>query len=159
MPKKPKTELAARLKQTAHDAEFTAEQIAEQLGVSSAAVWAWWSGRNEPPVEMLVAYARVVGRCLEYLATGVSASGRDPALFAEWLFALVDRVMAGEEPSHAFDAVTKSPAILNDRERRSFQRRAGAFRRFIGEAAGRPWEELSEDERRSLVDRLLKAEE
>lgn len=156
MPKKPKTELAGRLKQTAHSAGFTAEALAEVLGSSPAAVWAWWSGRNEPGVETLVAYAKAVGTTIHYLATGELESTADPEGFAEWVMRFADAVMGGGDPGAAYDAVTGMPSVLSDRERRSLGRRAQAMRAAIEQQAGRPWADLPEEERRLIVQELIR---
>lgn len=148
-----KTPLAVRLRQAADKAGLKAEPLAEILGCSPSAVWAWWSGRNEPSIESLVAYARVVGADVEYLAAGEKTTS--PGDFADWFFDLVDQIMSGKDPGPAFDQATGSTGALSDRERRSLSRRVVQFRRFIEEEAGRSWASLSPQERRQVVDRLL----
>lgn len=149
-----KTALAERLKKTAHRAGFTAEKLSEPLGVSPATVWAWWSGRNEPGVDALVAYADAVGCSLSYLATG-QEDQREEA-FADWVMEFTDRVMRGAAPTSAYDATVKGSGELSPREQRSLDRRGGAMRRFIEEEAGQPWEGLSQEERRKVVDRMIR---
>ena len=138
-----KTELAERLKKTAKARRMTAERVAEELGVSPAAVWAWWAGRNEPDLSTLVAYARLVGRSLEYLAVGHDRVAGEPGSFADWVMEWVDRIAMGGDPSEAYDRVTGAPEELSQRERQSLTRRAHAMRRTIEETAGRPWSQLS----------------
>lgn len=77
------TELGERLKRLAHAAGFTAETLAERLGCSPSAVWAWWSGRNEPGVEAQ----------LRALATVPDAPLTAPPLLT-WLAAAAERFPA-----------------------------------------------------------------
>jgi transcriptional regulator with XRE-family HTH domain len=153
MAKASKTPLGARLKETAQAAGLTAEEMAERLGTSPAAVWAWWSGRNEPALEMLVNYSRTVNRTLTYLATG------EEEPFADWVLRFVEEVMSGTSPAAAFDAATGHPEGLSPRERRLLARRGKALRSFIEETAGRPWQELTAEERQAMVHQLIELAE
>jgi hypothetical protein len=104
---------------------------------------------------MLVAWANAVGCSISWLATGTEDPVEQPARFAEWVLEFTERVMAGESPLHALDGVTAGQSGLSARERKALSRRARAMRGFIEEIAGRPWAELTEEERRQVVDRLL----
>lgn len=155
MRKASKTPLGERLKMAAQERGFTAEQIADRLGVSSAAVWAWWAGRNEPSIETLVAYADLMGLPLEVLAAGRVAKPNEAADLAEWISAFVDLVMVGTDPGVAFDQVTQASGELNARERRSWSRRAAGMRALVTGLIDRPWADLSEIERAEAVRKLL----
>jgi transcriptional regulator with XRE-family HTH domain len=67
--------IGARLRQSATDAGFSSDALAEQLGNTGGAVRGWWVGRNQIPLDLLVDYARLVGRSLAYLITGTEAEG------------------------------------------------------------------------------------
>lgn len=156
---RPQTALAARLRESREQARIKAEQMAEALGVTPAALYAWESGRNEPSLESLAAWAKTVGRPFIWLALGEGDAASSAESFADWVMEFADRVVGGQEPGAAYDAVTAQPEELSDRERRSLSRRGQAMRRFLERLAGREWTELSADEREALARRLLSAGE
>jgi len=68
-------QIGERLRNAASEAGYTSESIAEQLGNTGGAVRGWWVGRNQIPLDLLVNYARLVGRSLSYLITGTEGEG------------------------------------------------------------------------------------
>lgn len=146
-----KTPLAARLKQTAKDAGLTAEQLAERLGVSPAAVWAWWSGRNEPPLEMLLRYAEETGAPKYWLITGDTDEVAARDRFLRMLAEVVTAVRDGQSPAEAWQA--QLPDELLDPEERAVLDEMPADQRFSDELLA--IFRLTEDQR-DLVLRLVK---
>lgn len=159
MAEKQKTELSKRLVASAKKARLTTEQIAERLDVAPSTVYSWRTGRNEPPLSMLVEWAKIVGCSIAWLATGQEDPIEQPARFADWVMVFADRVMGGEDPATAIDFAAGQTSELSERERRSLARRAASMRGFIEEFAGRPWRELTTADRQAVVQRLIEMAE
>lgn len=64
------TPFGARLKATAKAAGVSAEALAEAFDMTSAGIYAWWSGRNEPGASETLQYSELVGRSVYYLVKG-----------------------------------------------------------------------------------------
>lgn len=75
--------IGTRLRQSATEAGLSSDALAEQLGNTGGAVRGWWVGRNQIPLDLLVDYARLVGRSLAYLITGAETEGSDVTIPAE----------------------------------------------------------------------------
>src|SRR5438445_597933 len=54
--------IGRRMKAAAVQAQLGAYEIARRLGVKAATVYRWWYGERTPSSEMMLAYARLVGR-------------------------------------------------------------------------------------------------
>lgn len=67
---RPVSARARRLKQAAGDAGLTAEQIAERIHMSSAAIRHWWTDRCNPSFDMMEEYGRITGVSAWWLWTG-----------------------------------------------------------------------------------------
>jgi len=149
-------EVGERLRESREAADFAVDALADRLGVSAPAVYAWESGRNEISLEMLIGYSRETGRSIEYLATGHDQSENDIDRLAELLLEVTDATFRGASLPAAIDAYSPRPNSLSPREERALARRSPEFRQFIERRAGRPWAELAEAERLSLARELIR---
>ncbi len=56
-----------RLRGLREDCDFTQKQLAETFHVSQKAISNWETGRNEPPYDVLIKYAKFFGVSTDYL--------------------------------------------------------------------------------------------
>jgi transcriptional regulator with XRE-family HTH domain len=146
--------LGQRLKLLAQAAGYTAERLAERIGCSTSAVWAWWRGRNEPSIEMLKAYAAAVGVSVDTLIdTGDPEATRAAVLMIEWQ----RRVKGGEDAVLALAAVTDQDPALEPQERARLSRLTGELSKWFRSQGGDDWARLDPEERHCVLEliRLL----
>ena len=127
--------IGRRMKAAAVQAQLGAYEIARRLGVKAATVYRWWYGERTPSSEMMLAYARLVGRPVGSFY-GEAANEEEPRELAQLLLGWADWLMAGEEPGTAFDRVTGEPAELTPRERQKLAAAAPRMRDDLTRAAG-----------------------
>ena len=168
-------ELGRRLKRLAKAAGYTAETLAEQLGCSPSAVWAWWAGRNEPSVDSLRAYARAVSVSVDYLVSGEDLPMGPVGTLREWRLRYAHLVAQGVDPAEAIDRISgpsfvDTPMLadsdLTAEERAILTGSADAMREVLEEIAATLdalgphlpdyWETLTDRERRTLTRSLLR---
>lgn len=161
MAERQKSDWGARLKRLAKSAGFTAESLAERLGCSPSAVWAWWSGRNEPSVDMLRAYAEAVKVSVDYLVGQEGPMGPAGSL-QEWRLRFADLLRQGVSPDEAIDRITgpsyldAESLVLPDSEMTAEERAilkgsAEAMREVLEHHSGGRWEELTVDQRAAVL--------
>lgn len=135
------------MKASAKAKRLTSAVLGERLGVEDGAVRNWWRGHSEPSLDMLRAYADLVGVSADYLI-----SGHDDA-FVRWVFRFADAIMTGVAPAQAIEDLSERAIPAEKRE--ALNSRREALREHLQEMAGRPWEELAEADRRAIVERLI----
>lgn len=129
------TGVAARLKEAARKAGMTADQVAEAMNMSPAAIRHWWTARNNPSIDQVDMYAAV---------TGTSAW---------WLW------MGKEDPAHLYERIAQKLDLFRE------EVFGGSWEAVIGDEgpgptlrerlaadAGAAWLELSDEDRRSIVE-------
>lgn len=148
----------ARFKTAAKANRFTSARIGELVGAEDGSIRGYWSGEHVPSADKLQRYAEVTGYSVEWLLYGPPAEAQ-PGRLVEWVIAFADRVAAGDDPAAAIEAAAGQPAAISDQVRARLAQGSDAMRRSIEEMAGRPWNELTQDERRRLALRLVELAE
>ena len=157
----PTSEQAAigrRMKAAAVQAQLGAYEIARRLGVKAATVYRWWYGERTPSSEMMLAYARLVGRPVGSFY-GEAANEEEPRELAQMLLGWAGLLMAGEAPGTAFDRVTGEPAELTPRERQKLAAAAPRMRDDLTRAAGGDWALLTEAQRHQILRQIAQMAE
>lgn len=109
MAAKQRTPLSQRLVASAKRAGLTTEQVAERLGVAASTVYSWRTGRNEPPLALVVDWAKLVGVSLAWLATGEEDANEEQVRLVDWQ-------ILTEEERQAIRVMVRGLAELRRRE-------------------------------------------
>src|SRR4051794_26286764 len=130
--------IGARMRAAARESGFTAEQIAQELGVRPQTVYRWWTNERVPERDWLARYAALVRRPVTFFYTDDRL-----AELVGFLREFIDLTMAGEEPTGAWDQLTGRPDILSPEDQRVLRESRGQMRDYIRGVRAN-WEILSD---------------
>ncbi len=148
--------IGQRMRAAAREAGLSAYQIAPQLGVKAWAVYRWWDGERTPSSELMIAYARLVGKPVGFFYGQENEAAEPSRELVELLFGWAQLLMAGEELSAAFDRASGDPETLTPTEREQLAAAAPRMREDLTRAAGGDWDLLTEAEQRQILDQIAR---
>jgi transcriptional regulator with XRE-family HTH domain len=152
MAKTQRTGLAERMRSSARDAGLTAEAVARQLDISASAVWAWWSGRNEPSTKLLAAYAALVKRSIAWLITGAE-EWSDVERLVQIVGEVADRFAAGADLPDALESALDRPGAAS-KDRADLIEDQDDFRSALDSLAGGDWRLLTSEQRQRVLEKI-----
>ncbi len=150
-------EVGARMKEAAKAAGLDAAAIAAEMGVALQSIYNWWKGTREPGLLKLSRYADIVGREVGWF---FDPNGKHTAQVDDTMMRIIRLGMEGLDLLQAYEMVTKGDGALTRREREVVAAGSEMFRSELTRRAGKPLDQLTEEERshlgRALLDEALR---
>lgn len=138
-----------RMRESAEAKDLGAYQMADLMGCEPPTIYRWWKGEQWPGLDVLERYAEVTEQEFGWFfeREGEGWQARSAAAIMD----ILERVIAGDRPSIAYDMVVGSEAELSQRERRLVDAGAEGVRQFVREVAKSDWDQVSAARRRHVL--------
>ena len=145
-------DLGGRLKQAAKDAGMDATAVKTAMGCSIQTVYNYWKGTREMSLRDISRYSDVTGRPIEYF---FDPAGKHHAQVDDVMMRIIRLGMEGIDLGQAYQMVLKQDGGLSRRELETASAGSDLFRAELTRRAGRPLDQLTEEERNLLARQVL----
>lgn len=145
-------DVGSRMKSAAKEAGFDAQRIANEMGVAMQSVYNWWKGTREPGLLKLSRYADITGKQIGWF---FGEDGNRAAQADDLVMRMIRLAMEGIDLGQAYEMVTKGEGGLTQREREMASAGSELLRAELTRRAGRPLDQLTEEERSALARQVL----
>lgn len=145
--------LGERMRAAAGQAGLSAAKIGREIGVSRGAVDRWWNGEREPGGSYIIAYAKAVGKPVEWFTDGPKAE-YDRLLGVTRAF--LDMTAAGGSLEGTVDQLSGSVPLLDaDKKHKLVAISSNELMDRLAILAGDRWDLLSEEEKQRVTARIV----